>query len=127
MMGDVLLVGVGGFLGANCRYFMVNAVAARIGTAFPYGTLLVNVAGSFAIGALLAFLDERTSISPAWRLLLAVGFLGGYTTFSSYSFEAVGLADQGLWLRALAYVAASNAACLAACFLGVALARAIDR
>src|SRR5215213_6130492 len=108
-MTDVLLVGAGGFLGANCRYFMIGAITARVGTVFPFGTLLVNVAGSFAIGALMTVLADRSALSPAWRLLLVVGFLGGYTTFSSYSFEAVTLANQGFWLRAFTYVIASNA------------------
>ncbi len=124
---EILLVGAGGFLGANCRYLLVSALAARLGASFPYGTLITNVSGSFAIGALLTVLLHHVTLDPAWRLLLVVGFLGGYTTFSSYSFEALALAEQGQWLRSLAYVLGSNALSLAACFLGIALARAVVR
>ena len=124
---EYLLVGVGGFLGANVRYLLGNVIAARLGDDFPYGTLLVNVTGSLAIGALLVLLTERLAVDPAWRLLLVVGFLGGYTTFSSYTFEALALAEAGHWLRATWYVVASNAVGLAAAYAGMVVARAIGR
>ena len=99
--------------------------AARLGPAFPTATLLVNVSGSLAIGVLAGLLSERAA--PAWRLLLVVGFLGGYTTFSSYAVEALALARRGEWLLAAGYVVGSNALALAACAVGLALAGAVGR
>ena len=120
---EYLLVGVGGFLGANARYVLGALIAERLGAAFPYGTLIVNLTGSLAIGIILVLLTERLAADPAWRLLLVVGFLGGYTTFSSYTFDALLLAEAGQWGRALWYVLGSNVLGLAAAFAGMLLAR----
>src|SRR6266571_9163681 len=84
---EYLWVGLGGFIGANVRYIFGTWVVHRFGPTFPIQTLLINVSGSLVIGVLLVLLTERLAADPAWRLLLVVGFLGGYTTFSSYSFE----------------------------------------
>ena len=124
---NYLWVGLGGFLGANARYALGTWIVQRTGVAFPWHTLLINVTGSLAIGAILVLLTERLVADPPWRLFLVVGFLGGYTTFSSYSFEALALAQQGQWLRALTYILGSNLLGLAACFLGILLARALWR
>jgi CrcB protein len=124
-LGPYLWVGVGGFLGANARYALGVWLGGRLGTAFPYPTLLVNVSGSLAIGVLAALLTERAA--PAWRLLLAVGFLGGSTTFSSYALEALALAQRGEWVRGLWYVVGSNGLALAACAAGMGLAGAVAR
>ena len=124
---EYLLVGVGGFLGANARYVLGGLIAERLGAAFPYGTLVVNMTGSLAIGVILVLLTERLAADPAWRLLLVVGFLGGYTTFSSYTFEALLLAEAGQWVRALWYVLGSNVLGLTAAFAGMLLARAVGR
>ena len=124
---EYLLVGVGGFLGANARYVLGDLISERLGTAFPYATLVVNLTGSLAIGVVLVLLTERLSADPAWRLLLVVGFLGGYTTFSSYTFEALLLAEAGQWARALWYVLGSNVLGLTAAFAGMLLARAVGR
>ncbi|MDP8924892.1 MAG: fluoride efflux transporter CrcB [Chloroflexota bacterium] len=124
---EYLLVGVGGFLGANARYILGGVIADRLGTGLPYGTFLINVTGSLAIGVLLVLLTERLAIDPAWRLLLVVGFLGSYTTFSSYTFEALALAETGQWLGALWYVLGSNLVGLAATYAGMVLARALER
>jgi CrcB protein len=94
-----------------------RGLGARLGPAFPTATLLVNVSGSLAIGVLAALLTERAA--PAWRLLLVVGVLGGYTTFSTYALEAVALAQRGEW--GLWYVVGSNGLALAACAAGMAL------
>ena len=122
--GDFLCVGLGGFLGANARYALGLWAAARFGGGYPLATLLVNVTGSVAVGVVLVLLTERFVADPAWRLFLVVGFLGGYTTFSSYTFEALALAEQGRWLAAAGYVVASNGLGLAAVYLGVVLGRA---
>jgi fluoride exporter len=119
---DLLWVGVGGFVGANARYVLGLWIAARLGSSFPWGTLLINVTGSLLIGIILTVLTDRLVADPAWRLLLVVGFLGGYTTFSSFTMEALDLAQGGEWLLALAYVLGSNIIGLAAVVLGARLA-----
>ena len=120
---DYAWVGLGGCLGACARYALGNAVGRRFGTGFPYGTFVVNLTGAFLIGVILTLLTERFVADPRWRLLLVVGVLGGYTTFSSFAYEAFALADRGQWLRAGLYVVASNALGLAACLAGILLAR----
>jgi CrcB protein len=84
----ILAISLGGILGANTRYFLTLYIAERLGTAFPYGTLFINVTGSLIIGFFLTFVTERLTVDPLWRLFFATGFLGAYTTFSSYTFEA---------------------------------------
>lgn len=124
---DFLWVGLGGFLGANARYALGLWIVGRAGVGFPLPTLVINVTGSFAIGVLLVFFTERLIVDPAWRLLLIVGFLGGYTTFSSYSFEALCLLETGDWLPAAWYIMGSNGLALTATYLGMVLGRAVGR
>ncbi len=124
---DYLWVGLGGFVGANARYALGVWIVNRVGPAFPLHTLVINVSGSLAIGIILVLLTERLVVDPAWRLLLVVGFLGGYTTFSSYTFEALALVEQGDWLPAAWYVLGSNGLGLAAAYLGMVIARALCR
>ncbi len=118
-------VGLGAVLGANLRYLVATWAADRWGQDFPYGTFLINVSGAFAIGLFLALVGTRAPISPVWRLFIATGFLGGYTTFSSYAWEALVLAQDGAWLRFGAYAVGSNVLGLAGVWLGVTLARAL--
>lgn len=124
---DYLWVGAGGFIGANARYALGLWIAGRVGLSFPWHTLLINVTGSLLIGVILILMTERLAMDPAWRLFLVVGFLGGYTTFSSYSFEAISLLEHGQWGSALAYALGSNGLCLGATALGMLLGRAIGR
>lgn len=124
---DYLWVGLGGFLGANARYALGGWLINRAGLAAPQHTLVVNLTGSLAIGLLLTLLTERLIVDPAWRLLLIVGFLGGYTTFSSFTFEGLTLLREGRWLAACWYIVGSNALGLAATYGGMVLARAIGR
>ena len=124
---EYLWIGLGGFLGANARYALGVWIASRVGSAFPWGTLVINVMGSLAIGIILVLLTERFVADPAWRLFLVVGFLGGYTTFSSYTFEALALMEAGEWLSAAWYVLGSNGLGLATAYLGMVLARSLDR
>jgi fluoride exporter len=112
---------------AGARYWLGAWVVARLGAAFPFHTLVINVTGSLAIGALLVLLTERLVADPAWRLLLVVGFLGGYTTFSSYTFEALALLEEGDWMPALWYVLSSNGFGLVAAYAGMVLARTVGR
>lgn len=118
-----MAVAVGAMLGANLRFVIGNWAADQFGADFPYGTLLVNVTGSFAIGIILSFIGERVGISPLWRLFFVTGFLGGYTTFSSYAWETLSLAQDGDWLPAAAYVLGSNGVGFIGVWLGAMLAR----
>lgn len=110
-------------LGANARFVISTWAVERWGADFPFGTFIVNVSGAFAVGVVLAFLGERLDISPMWRLFFVTGFLGGYTTFSAYAWEALALADQGALLQAGVYVLGSNLLGLAGVWLGATLAR----
>lgn len=116
---EYLWVGIGGFLGANARYILGSLIAHRLGTLFPYGTLIVNLTGAFLIGVLFTILTDRALDDAMWRQLIIVGFLGGYTTFSSYTWEAVGLMQAGRWTPALIYIVGSNAIGLLACVGGI--------
>lgn len=124
---EYLWVGLGGFVGANARFGLARFVTRHVGGEWPYGTFVVNVSGSLLIGVILTLLLERYVADPAWRLLLVVGFLGGYTTFSSYSIEAIALIELGHWWRAAAYVLGSNVLGLAACYGGMVLVRGLGR
>src|SRR5688572_11241062 len=104
---DFMWVALGGAGGAVCRYGVGVWVIGRFGGTFPLHTLLVNVSGSLAIGVLMVVLTERFVADPVWRLLLVVGFLGGYTTFSSYSYEVLVLIESGEWQSAAWYVVSS--------------------
>jgi fluoride exporter len=97
-----LWVGLGGFLGANCRYFLSAFIARLIHKPLlPYGTITVNILGCFAIGFLAALAYSRHQLSPAWSLFILVGFLGGFTTFSSFGLEAFELVKQQHIIAAL--------------------------
>ena len=120
-----LAVGIGAFLGANLRFVVGAWAAERWGVDFPYGTFAVNVSGAFVVGVVLAFIGERLGLSPLWRLFFVTGFLGGYTTFSSYAWEALVLAEDGAWVRAGAYVVGSNVIGFIGVWLGAMLARLV--
>lgn len=122
-MDKFLIVGLGGFVGACTRYWVSGWAAEKWGASFPYGTLLINLTGSFALGLFLAATTERLLIDPRWRLLLAVGFLGAYTTFSTYTYESAQLLLTGNWWVGLANLLGSNLLGLLASLLGIALGR----
>jgi CrcB protein len=124
---DFLLVGIGGFLGANARFFISGWIAERIGATLPWNTFIINLTGSFVIGFLLTAFTERFLLEPAWRLFLVVGFLGGYTTFSSYAWEGFRLLEDGAWQWAAAYLLGSTGLGLLATILGVVAARSLAR
>jgi CrcB protein len=122
-----LFIAIGAALGANARYLVGLWAANRFGTDFPYGTFIVNVTGSLLLGFLLTLTTERLTLSPESRLLLGVGFLGSYTTFSAYTVEGLGLLrDNNLWLG-LAYIVGNNLVGLVFAGLGVFLARLVGR
>jgi len=84
-----VLVGIGGCLGSILRFWLGSYIGGKMGTRFPYGTLVINVTGSFLIGLVFALLTARTRWSPNWRYLIPIGFIGGYTTFSSFEYETL--------------------------------------
>ena len=97
-----LVVMLGGAVGSATRYALGAAIMGRLGGRFPWGTIFINVTGSFLIGFLMTLLTERLNPHPYWRLLLVVGFLGGYTTFSSFEWETFSLLRDGArWLGLL--------------------------
>ncbi len=118
-------IAAGAVIGANLRYIVTLWAASHIGDDFPYGTLIVNVSGAFVIGVFLAYVGERLEMNPLWRLFFATGLLGGYTTFSSYAWETLSLAEEGAFLRAAIYVLGSNVVGLIGVWLGATLARLI--
>lgn len=122
----LLLVGAGGCIGSMTRYLTVAAVDKKLNSIFPYGTLTVNVIGSFALGLLLAWMTKKTGASTLqWKLFLGTGFCGGFTTFSAFAVENLTLAEQKLHGTAALYVFASIAAGILAVWAGFALARTI--
>ena len=106
-MMNVLIIGIGGALGAVVRYGIALWVGQRWGRSFPLGTFVINVSGSFLIGLLMTLLAERFSVNPQWRLLLVVGFLGAYTTFSTFEYETGALLKDGEWVFAMLNVVLS--------------------
>jgi CrcB protein len=122
---NYLWIAVGAVVGASARYFLSGLIARNFSAIFPYGTLLINVTGSLVLGFFLVYSTERVLLDPRWRLLLAVGFCGSYTTFSSYAFESFALMEQGQWWLMTINVVGSNLLCLAAVLVGAALARGL--
>ncbi len=114
-------VGLGGFLGANARYLLGGWVAARYGAAFPYGTFVINVTGSFILGFFLAFAQDRVWVAPAERLMFAVGFVGAYTTFSTFEYETIRLIQDREMFLAAVYMLGSVVTGAAATIAGIAL------
>ena len=118
-----ILVFLGGGLGAAMRHGVNLAAPRLLGTAFPFGTLAINVVGSLLMGVVAGWLVLRGDPSPAWRLFLATGVLGGFTTFSAFSLEAVQLWQRGQAGLAALYVGGSVLLSIAALWLGLALVR----
>jgi CrcB protein len=122
---NYLFIGIGGFSGAIVRYAVGLWIGQRWGRSFPLGTFIINVSGSFLIGFLMPLLTERIIVNTHWRLLLMVGFLGAYTTFSTFEYETGGLFRDGEWMYAGLNVIGSVVAGFVALKLGEMLARAV--
>lgn len=119
-----LLVGIGGFIGANARYVVARWAGGVVDARFPLGTFLINVSGSFLLGMLGALLAQRlVPGADSLRLALGVGFLGAFTTFSTFEYETHALLEDGLWTAALANVFLSLLVGLVAVRLGILAAR----
>ncbi len=122
---NLLAVGIGGFFGAVSRFLMAGYAARLFGAGFPYGTLVVNVLGSFLLGFLSKFFLDKMVVNELLRVGLTIGFLGAFTTFSTFSNETVLLLQSGETLRAGINIAANCLICLTVCLLGLQLARMV--
>lgn len=122
-MASYLAVAFGGAFGSVARYFVAGSVHERLGAGFPYGTLAVNVTGCFVIGLIMELTENRFTINPQVRIFLTIGMLGGFTTFSTFSYETLALARDGLMLKAGANAFGSLFTCLTAAWLGMVAGR----
>jgi fluoride exporter len=116
-------IAIGSAIGGMSRYLVGGAVQRLAAGTFPVGTLLVNVTGSFLLGAILRYGVDTPTLTPELRAFLTVGFCGGYTTFSTFSYETAALMEDGEWTRAALYVALSVGVSLVATFAGFVAAR----
>ena len=116
-------VAIGAALGGVARYYLASAIQHRVGATFPWGTLVINVSGSLLLGVLMRYALATPSVSADLRALLTTGFCGGYTTFSTYSYETAALLEDGQYGRAGTYALASVVVALVATFAGFVLAR----
>jgi fluoride exporter len=121
----VLWISLGAIVGANARYFFSRWASKVLPPTLPYSTLIINVTGSFILAFFLVWTTERVLADARWRLLIAVGFCGAYTTFSSYAFETMYYFEQGHWTLFAVNILSNNLLCLAAVLGGIALARAL--
>ena len=124
-MNDVFVISIGAIAGANARWVISRLAAKILSPIFPYGTLVINVTGSFIVGFFMIWTTERVLIDPRRRLLIVVGFCGAFTTFSSFAFETMAYFEQGQWLLLLTNVVSNNLLCLGAALAGMALARGL--
>jgi len=115
----LLIIGLGGFVGANLRYVVSVWAAEQFGIAFPWGTLIINFTGSLLLAVFLAWLNNHVTIDPRWRLFIAVGFFGAYTTFSTYAVESVSLLQNSQWVGTLGNILGTNLACIVGAILGL--------
>ena len=118
-------IAVGSAIGGVSRYLVGGVVQRAGGSGFPVGTLIVNLTGSFLLGLFLRYAVDTPTLTPEWRAFLTIGLCGGYTTFSTFSYEAVALLEDSQWSRAAAYVGLSLVLALAATVLGFAAARGV--
>jgi CrcB protein len=124
-MTNYLIIGVGGFIGAIMRYIIGVWIGQKWGKSFPLGTFVINVSGSFLIGLIMTLLTEKLMVNPQWRLLLVVGFLGAYTTFSTFEYETGNLLKDGEWMFAAMNVVLSVFLGFAALKIGEVIAKSI--
>ena len=118
-METLLIIGLGAFVGANLRYWLSGWAADNLGRAFPWGTLIINFSGSVVLAIFTSWAASRAGLDPRVRLLVAIGFCGGYTTYSTYANESVALMQAGNWLAAAGYILGTNAICIAGVIVGL--------
>ena len=121
-MPKYLLIAFGGALGSMARYWVGSTIANRMGTKFPYGTFVINITACMIIGFSLTFLAKRADLNPAWRFLVPVGFIGAYSTFSTYEWETLSTIRTGAFLLAAFYAVSSLILGLAAVWGGSVIA-----
>ena len=124
-MDKFLIISAGAILGANARYWLGGWAAEKFGSSFPYGTLIINVTGSLILGFFMTLITDRFIVDPRWRLFVAIGFLGAYTTFSTYTYESMNLILSGqVWTGMLNLFGSSILGAIAVT-AGILLGRAI--
>ena len=124
-MKNYFLVFVGGGIGATLRYWLSGIIPRYAGTDFPYGILTINVLGCFLIGFFMSSLEERFMITPSLRILLTIGILGGFTTFSTFSYETISLLRDAEIFKASLYISSSVVICLVGTYIGSAIGKLI--
>ncbi len=122
-MQNYLLIAIGGALGSLARYLVASSVVSRLGNRFPYGTFIINLTACVIIGFSLTLLNRRTGLDPAWRFLVPIGFVGAYSTFSTFEWEIFTSLQTGAFIIAALYVSLSVLLGLLAVWLGALLAR----
>jgi CrcB protein len=122
---DFLAISLGAIAGVNLRYWMSRGTTRLLGPVFPYGTLVINVLGSFVVGFFVVWTSERVLVDPRWRLLVVVGFCGGYTTFSSYAYETMAFLEKGQWTLVAINFLSNNLLACGAALGGMVLARVL--
>lgn len=120
-MQKYLWIAAGGALGAIARYVIGSAVSGRMGVKFPYGTLIVNISACVIIGFSVTYLGRRADLNPAWRYLIPIGFVGAYSTFSTYEWETLATMRSGAYMLAALYAVGSLIVGLAATWAGIVL------
>ncbi len=124
-MKHLLLIAAGGASGALCRHWLSALINSATQGRFPYGTITVNILGSFFIGIMYVLIAERLALHPDWRNVAMVGFLGAFTTFSTFSLETITLLENGFIADALVYMISSVVLCIFAAWVAISLARMI--
>ena len=124
-MQKYFLIAIGGALGSIARIWVGSAIAGRMGIKFPYGTLVVNLTACFVIGLTLTYLGRRADLNPAWRFLIPVGFIGAYSTFSTYEWETLSTMRSGAFVLAALYAGGSLILGLIAVWAGTIVAEAL--
>jgi CrcB protein len=125
VLKNFLAISSAAIVGANLRYVLSRIAARQLGPVFPYGTLFINIVGSFIVGFFIIWTTERVLIDPRWRLLVVIGFCGSFTTFSSFAFETMAYFEQGQWGLMVVNILSNNLLCLGAALAGMSLGRVL--
>jgi fluoride exporter len=125
VLKNFLAISSAAIVGANLRYLLSRIAARLLGPVFPYGTLFINIVGSFIVGFFIIWTTERVLIDPRWRLLVVIGFCGSFTTFSSFAFETMAYFEQGQWGLMVVNILSNNLLCLGAALAGMSLGRVL--
>jgi fluoride exporter len=125
VLKNFLAISSAAIVGANLRYLLSRIAARQLGPVFPYGTLFINIVGSFIVGFFIIWTTERVLIDPRWRLLVVIGFCGSFTTFSSFAFETMAYFAQGQWGLMVVNILSNNLLCLGAALAGMSLGRVL--